>query len=139
MVRYSPTQVVPNTPGVWLGFMAWNLWSEDYQDFDAAAADDDDVDDSDDDDNDYVDDVNKRNMNQVWNMFFLVWLSGHSTPRASTLWSVLCGVYLDDYRICCDNKQRCQHLSHQNDDNCSLDEHRARCIMRMLKSAFDCE
>ena len=52
MVRYSPTQVVPNTPGVWLGFIAWNLWSEDYQDFDDAAAADDD--DNDFDDNEYT-------------------------------------------------------------------------------------
>ena len=33
MVRYSPSQVVANTPGVWLAFIASNLWSEDYQDF----------------------------------------------------------------------------------------------------------
>ena len=33
MVRCSPSQVVPNTPGVWLDFMAWNLWSEDYHNF----------------------------------------------------------------------------------------------------------
>ena len=45
MVRYSPSQVVPNTPGVWLAFIASNLWSEDYQDF---YADHDDVDDDDD-------------------------------------------------------------------------------------------
>ena len=32
MVRYSPSQVVANTPGVWLAFIASNLWSEDYQD-----------------------------------------------------------------------------------------------------------
>ena len=132
MVRYSPTQVVANTPGVWLGFIAYNLWSEDYQHFD-------DADDADDDDNDYADTVDKRNMKQVWNMFFLVWLSGHSTPQASTLWSVLCGVYLDDYRICCDNKQRCQHLSHQNDDNCSRDDNNTRCIVRIWESAFYCE
>ena len=40
MVRCSPSQVVPNTPGVWLGIIAWNLWSEDYQDFDADVDDD---------------------------------------------------------------------------------------------------